>query len=77
MAARWVPEYNDQIAKQEYIGRRLFYRRKLKGSSKTKSSGFDLTHFEESRDEGNVSVDRLGKTSFDKKILLKMKLISL
>ncbi len=68
MAARWVPKNNDPIANQEYIGRRLFYRKKLKGSFKTKSSGFDLTHFEESRDEGNVSVDRLGKTSFDKKV---------
>jgi hypothetical protein len=65
--ALWKP--NNTIGKQEYIGRRLFRREGLKGArDQTRpEKTFELYHFEENRDR-EVSVDRLGATSVDKKV---------
>lgn len=62
--ARWTPDSN--IGKHENIGRRLFDEPMLVGSENKKPfQGLDLRHFEEKRD-GQVSLDRLGRTSIEK-----------
>lgn len=65
--ALWKP--NEAVGKNESIGRRLFQRQGLKGAKDQKrpDKGFELYHFEEKRD-GEISLDRLGATSVDRKV---------
>jgi hypothetical protein len=65
--ATWKP--SDIVGSSEYIGRRLFRREGLKGAKDQPrpDNTFELYHFEETRDR-EVSVDRLGQTSLDKKV---------
>lgn len=68
MAKRWAAP-DDKVDDNERIGRRLFDEPLLVGvSSQPSYSGLLLTHFEETR--GNeISVDRLGRTGVEKKIV--------
>src|SRR5450759_1658074 len=65
--ALWKP--NETVGKNESIGRRLFQRQGLKGAKDQKRPDrtFELYHFEENRDR-EVSIDRLGATSIDRKV---------
>jgi hypothetical protein len=66
----WVPASSEPVGSNEHIGRRLFKRQTLRGAQdQTPPVGvFELFHFEEVRDEGDVSLDRLGKSSVDGKV---------
>lgn len=66
--ALWNPP-ND-VGLGEYIGRRLFSRQKLAGAKdqQVQANTYDLNHFLETRDPGEVSLDRLGPTSIDTKV---------
>ena len=69
--ARWVPPAN--VEANEQIGRRLFDEPLLAGSAGQPSfSGLLLTHFEETRGD-DFSVDRLGKSGLDKKVIFYLK----
>jgi hypothetical protein len=67
--ALWHP--NENIGRHEHIGRRLFPRKKLKGAGDQHPdpNTFELYHFEEKRDGGEVSLDRLGESSTDRRVL--------
>ena len=64
---RWNPQ--NKVGRQERIGRRSFDEPMLAGAAGQPSfSGIKMTHFEEKR--GNdVSVDRLGATGIDQKVV--------
>lgn len=64
---RWNPP--DKVGANEQIGRRLFEEPMLKGASGQPSySGLRLNHFEETRGD-EVSLDRLGSSGIDRKVL--------
>ena len=65
--ALWKP--NETVGKNESIGRRLFHREGLRGAKDQTlpANGFPLYHFEDTRD-GEISLDRLGATSVDRKV---------
>jgi hypothetical protein len=65
--ARWDPPA--EIGNSEHIGRRLFDEPMLVGTADQPSfAGLKLTHFEETR--GNEwSLDRLGKSGIDRKVV--------
>lgn len=68
MAAKWNP-LTDPIGTHEHLGRRLFNEPMLKGAKGQPSfSGLDLRHFEESREDRQFSMDRLGQTSIVGKV---------
>jgi hypothetical protein len=69
--ALWSPKSTDSIGPNERIGRRLFEQKQLRGAQNQKPPPhlFELYHFEERRDPGDVSVDRLGKTGIERKVL--------
>jgi len=64
----WHP--SEKIGKNERIGRRLFPRKKLKGAGDQHPppNTFEFYHFQEKRDGGEVSFDRLGETSIDGRV---------
>jgi|GEM_PF-2395430 len=66
--ALWTPDAT-AVAKNEFVGRRLFERQGLKGAQDQQrpADTYEIYHFEETRD-GEVSLDRLGKTSVDGKV---------
>jgi hypothetical protein len=65
--ARWSPP--DKIAKNERIGRRLFAEPMLSGAIDQRPfAGLLLTHFEETR-SSEYSLDRLGATGADRRVL--------
>jgi hypothetical protein len=67
--ARWVPETDKPIGSNEHLGRRLFDEPLLAGAEDQKPfAGLHFSHFEEKRD-GKVSLDRLGQSSIDRKVL--------
>lgn len=68
MIALWHP--NENIGRHEHIGRRLFPRKRLKGAADQQPppNTFELYHFEETRDGGEVSFDRLGETSIERRV---------
>jgi hypothetical protein len=68
--ARWAPKKGDQVAASEPLGRRLFDRAPLKGAyDQTRlTDGYELHHFEESRDGEEFSVDRLGRTGVERAV---------
>ena len=68
--ARWIPKSNDPVRLPEYIGRRLFDEPLLSGAPDQKPwMGLDLRHFIETRDDRQFSVDRLGETGINKKVV--------
>ncbi|MGA2366877.1 MAG: hypothetical protein ABSG12_15470 [Steroidobacteraceae bacterium] len=71
MAERWIPNPGAPVGPQEPIGRRLFDEPDLVGAKdqKPKKEYLDLRHFEERRSPIEVSFDRLGERSIDKKVL--------
>src|ERR1035437_393533 len=67
--ALWKPQGNQPIGPNEHLGRRLFDEPLLTGAQDQKPSArLNLRHFEEKRD-GQVSLDRLGRTSVDKAVM--------
>jgi hypothetical protein len=67
MARQWVPPAN--IEPNEHIGRRLFDEPLLIGSASQPSyEGLLVTHFEETRGV-DYSVDRLGRSSIDRRVV--------
>jgi len=70
--AIWTPPPDKPVGANEYVGRRIFARNGLKGAGQqTKPKGaIELYHFEDSR--GDLSLDRLGATSIDKKVVRRL-----
>jgi hypothetical protein len=70
--ALWNP--SDAVGRNEHIGRRLFERQELAGAldQNRPAKTFDLYHFEEHRDR-EVSLDRLGASSVDRKVCSYLK----
>jgi len=69
MAARWTPQTDESIGLNESIGRRLFDEPMLTGASNQRPfKGLLYNHFEETRGD-EVSLDRLGRTSVEKKVI--------
>lgn len=67
--ARWAPD-SAKVEKGELLGRRLFPRPSLAGATDQRPvPSFDFRNFEESRDAGEVSLDRLGRGSAEKQVL--------
>lgn len=65
--ARWDPPA--EIGNSEHLGRRLFDEPMLVGAADQPSfAGLKLTHFEETRGD-EWSLDRLGKSSIDRKVV--------
>lgn len=69
--ARWVPP--DSVGNNEQIGRRLFDEPMLAGTGDQPSfAGLLVTHFEEGRDD-EYSLDRLGRSGIDGKVVAYLK----
>jgi len=67
MAHKWDPK-TDPVGKNETIGRRLFDEPMLMGAQDQPSfKGLDYRHFEETRADRELSLDRLGFTGIEKK----------
>jgi hypothetical protein len=69
--ARWVPKLDGKIEPSEPLGRRLFDHPALVGATdqRTVLQSLDYRNFEERRDGGEVSLDRLGRSSVEPKVL--------
>jgi hypothetical protein len=68
--ARWTPKYNDPVKLSEHVGRRLFDEPLLSGAPDQKRwEGLDLRHFIESREDRQFSLDRLGETGVNKRVV--------
>lgn len=68
----WTPS-SDKVAPTEHLGRRLFDEPMLTGATDQRHfGGLDLRNFEETRGD-DFSVDRLGRTSIDKKVVRLLK----
>ena len=67
--ARWIPRSDEVVGPNEHVGRRLFNEPMLAGAQDQKPfAGLDYRHFEEKRD-GEVSLDRLGRSSVEKAVV--------
>src|SRR5262245_37820418 len=67
MAKKWDPK-TDLVGKHEPIGRRLYDEPMLMGARDQPSfTGLLLRHFEETRSDNQLSLDRLGCTGIEKK----------
>jgi hypothetical protein len=67
--ARWVPKPDDPIGPDEPIGRRIFDEPMLTGAQgQGPFPGISVRHFEENRD-GEVSLDRCGRTNVEGGVL--------
>jgi hypothetical protein len=67
MAHKWNPK-TDPVGPKEPIGRRLFDEPMLMGAQDQPSfRGLDYRHFEETRGDKELSLDRLGCTGIEKK----------
>jgi hypothetical protein len=67
--ALWKPQSSQPIGPNEHLGRRLFDEPSLAGAQDQKTiARLNLRHFEERRD-GQVSLDRLGRTNVDKSVV--------
>ena len=65
--ARWDP--SDKIENNEHVGRRLFDEPMLSGvGEQPPFGGIQITHFEETRDD-KLSLDRLGRTGIENKVI--------
>lgn len=68
MAPKWNPE-TDPVHKNEAIGRRLFNEPMLMGAGQQPSfQGLLVNHFEETRGDRELSLDRLGATGIVKTV---------
>lgn len=68
--AAWKPKSNDPIRANEHLGRRLFDEPMLVGALGQRSfAGIELRHFEETREDGEFSLDRVGQSSVDRKVV--------
>lgn len=68
MARRWLPP-TDRVGPNEHVGRRLFDEPLLAGAiDQQVFSGLLITHFEETRD-ADLSLDRLGKSGVDGRVM--------
>jgi hypothetical protein len=70
MAKRWVPQPNVPVEPSEQVGRRLFNAPELVGADDQvrPPQQLDYRHFEERRDPGEISLDRLGRANVEKKV---------
>lgn len=69
--AKWVPAAD--VEANEPVGRRMFDEPLLVGTAGQPSfRGLLVTHFEEARDD-EISVDRLGRTGIDKRVVAFLK----
>lgn len=70
MAKVWQPNPTKPIGLNENLGRRLFQLPKLKGAldQQRPFEILEIDHFYEQRGAGEVSLDRLGSSGFDKKV---------
>jgi hypothetical protein len=67
MSYKWNPK-TDPVTKNEPIGRRLFDEPMLMGAQDQPSfRGLDYRHFEETRADRELSLDRLGYTGIERK----------
>jgi hypothetical protein len=67
--ALWKPQSSQPIGPNEHLGRRLFDEPLLAGAQDQRPiARLNLRHFEERRD-GQVSLDRLGRTNVDKAVV--------
>jgi hypothetical protein len=67
--ATWKPKADDPVGGSETVGRRLFDEPKLSGGQDQRPySGLDLRNFIERRDP-QFSIDRLGRSNIEEKIL--------
>jgi hypothetical protein len=67
MSHKWDPK-TDPVGKNERIGRRLYDEPMLMGAHDQPSfKGLDYRHFEETREDKELSLDRLGCTGIEKK----------
>ena len=67
--ARWVPD-SKKIGETELLGRRLFPRPSLAGATDQRPvPSFDLRDFEDTREGGEVSLDRLGRSNAETQVL--------
>jgi hypothetical protein len=65
----WTPQIGQPVAPNEHVGRRLFDEPMLAGAQNQQAfAGLDLRNFEEKRD-GEISVDRLGRSSVEKAVV--------
>jgi hypothetical protein len=63
--ARWNPQSEDPVGKNEHVGRRLFNEPLLVGAQNhSHFAGLDLRNFEETRDR-EFSLDRLGRSGVE------------
>jgi hypothetical protein len=68
--AAWKPKPTDPIRANEHLGRRLFDEPMLVGAMEQRSfAGIELRHFEETREDGEFSLDRVGQSSVDRKVV--------
>ncbi len=66
--APWIPNA-DNVGPNEQIGRRLFDKPQLIGALDQKPGHrLRLEHFLEKRDGGEISLDRMGQSSIDKRV---------
>jgi hypothetical protein len=67
MSHKWNPK-TDPVGKHEPVGRRLYDEPMLMGAQDQPSfTGLDYRHFEETRSDKQLSLDRLGCTGIEKK----------
>ena len=70
MVERWAPKPGAPVGQKEPIGRRCFDEPALVGARDQKPKEYlDYRHFEERRTPVEVSFDRLGEKSVDKRVL--------
>lgn len=75
--ARWEPDPSEPFGPAEHIGRRLFDEPQLVGATDQKPfpGALDIRNFEETRGD-EFSVDRMGKTSVDRRVKAYLKLLA-
>lgn len=65
---RWTPQSNQPVGQNEHIGRRIFDEPSLVGAQDQKPlARLTIRHFEDR--DGEVSLDRLGRTSIEKAVV--------
>ena len=70
--AKWQPEHEKSIGKNEQIGRRIFDEPGLVGALNQKPLvGLNIRHFEEKRGE-DLSLDRLGRTGVERTVVIDL-----
>ena len=72
--APWEPDPSEPLGAAEHVGRRIFDEPQLAGATDQKPFAglLDIRNFEETRGD-EFSVDRMGKTSVDKRVKAYLK----